>query len=254
MKRIEELWDYDHIPPFYGSAIQLGELAEVVGKCIENCNNTSNIREIVLEVWITLDFAIRQLILSGLDLDKYSDQELDIRYLLLPNSFMELVNILRKARQYCSKYMKQKKEGEKTKKVDTIGGFKSSYEFWTYIKEKDPELDRRIISITEEYQSKMNPRLMQTDGVHTIQKAMLPFEPEKKPFEVFNEAWMEVLCGLDDGWFRGIDKLNTARNVASHNYDAAKIAHCFGKTEPDLGGKVRSECFSLLKQLLNVKL
>lgn len=250
MNRFEGLWDENHSPPFYGTPKQLMELGEVVGKCIENCNASSNIREIVLETWITTDFAIRQLLLSGFNLTKFSDQELDIGYLIFPNSFKELVSILKKTRKYCKEH-----ESEPIKeKVDKSGGFTTSAAFWKFVKEEDPELPQRIVEITNEYDRKMNPELSENEKVYYIQESQSLFDSKNQPFKEFSDHWKEVICKLDDNWFDMIGKLNEARNVAAHNYDAKQIARRFGKTGPDLVDKVRSECFSLLQDLFNVRL
>jgi len=250
MNRVEDLWDEDHLPPFYGTTKQLMELGEVVGKCIDNCNASSNIREIVLETWITADFAIRQLLLSGFNLTRFSDQELDIGYLIFPNSFGELVNILNKTRKYFKKH-----ESEPIKeKVDKNGGFTTSIAFWKFVKEKDPELLQRIVEITNEYNRKMTPELSENAKAYYIQEPQALFDAKNQPFKEFSDNWKEVICKLDDNWFDMINKLNEARNVAAHNYDPERIARRFGKTEPDLVDKVRSECFSLLQDLLNVRL
>lgn len=249
MSRIEDLWDDNHLPPFYGTPKQLMELGEVVGKCIDNCNASSNIREIVIETWITIDFAIRQLLLSGFNLTGFSDQELDISYLLLPNSFKELVNILKKTRKYCIEH----KSSVKVEKKDTSGGFTSSYAFWKFIKENNPELLKKIIEITDEYRRQMTPGLLYMKETYYIEESQSLFESKNKLFEELSDDWKEVICNLDGKWFKRIDKLNDARNFAAHNHNAQQIARYFGKTEPNLVKKVRSECFSLMRQLLNIK-
>lgn len=250
MSSFEDLWDDNHLPPFYGTPKQLKELGEVVCKCIDNCKASSNIREIVLETWITIDFAIRQLLLSGFNLTRFSDQELDIGYLIFPNSFKELVNILKKIRKYCT----ENRSEPIREKVDKSGGFTTSIAFWKFVKEKDPELSQRIVQITNEYNRKMSPGLSENERAYYIQESQLPFDATNQPIKEFSRDWKEVICKLDDNWFDMIDRLNEARNIAAHNYDAKQIARRFGKTEPDLVDKVRSECFSLLEDLFNVKL
>ena len=250
MSKFEDLWDENHLPPFYGTTKQLMELGEVVCRCIDNCKASSNIREIVLETWITIDFAIRQLLLSGFNLTRFSDQELDIGYLIFPNSFRELVNILRKTRKYCMEHKSEPMREE----VDRGGSLRASIGFWKFVKEKDPELFERIIKTTDAYDQKMHPELSENGKAYYIQESQSLFDAKNQPFKEFSDQWKEVICELDDNWFDMIDRLNEARNVAAHNYDAKQIARRFGKTEPDLVDKVKSDCFSLLEDLLNVRL
>ena len=250
MTSLEDIWDDNHVPPFCGNLQQLKELEEVVRKCIDNCSASCNIREIVLETWITVDFAIRQLLLIGFNLTKFSAQELDIGYLILPNSFRELVDILKKTRKYCMKH-----GGESRKeKIDKSSGLRASYGFWKFIKENDRELFQRIWEISDEYDWKMHPELSENENVYAIQELQSLFNGKNQAFEEFSNQWKEVICNLDKNWFKMVDKLNAARNTAAHNYDAIQIAKHFEKMEPNLVYKVRSECFSLLQSLFNVRL
>lgn len=249
MTGLEDIWDDNHLPPFYGTPRQLMELGEVVGKCIDSCKASSNIREIVIETWITIDFTIRQLLLSGFNLTRYSNQDFDIGYLLFPNNFIELVNILENTR----KYLKEHGTRVIPEKADKDGGFTTSISFWKFLKENNPELLSQIVEITKEYRRKMSPGLADTEEVYYFEKSSSQLESGNKPFEEFDGQWKEVICNLEDNWFDRIRQLNKARNVAAHIYDAKRIARCFGKTEPNLADKIKSECFSLLHDLLNIK-
>jgi len=248
---LEDIWDDNHLPPFFGNLKQLRELGEVFGKCIDNCNASSSIREIVLETWITVDFAIRQLLLSGFDLTRFSDQKLDIGYLILPNSFKELVGILKKTGKYCCKEHKSESTKEK---IDKSSGLRASYGFWKFIKENDRELFQRIWEVSDEYNWKMHPELSENESVYHTQGPQSVFNGKNQAFEEFNDQWKEVICKFDDNWFKMVDRLNAARNAAAHNYDASQIGERLGKKAPNLVNKVRLECFSLLESLFNVRL
>jgi hypothetical protein len=45
---------------------------------------TQSVRLMVLETWFFVDFAIRELLMYGLQLDKIDNADLDLRYTLLP--------------------------------------------------------------------------------------------------------------------------------------------------------------------------
>ena len=145
--------------------------------------------------------------------------------------------------------------GESRKeKIDKSSGLRASYGFWKFIKENDRELFQRIWEISDEYDWKMHPELSENENVYAIQEPQSLFNGKNQAFEEFSNQWKEVICNLDKNWFKMVDKLNAARNTAAHNYDAIQIAKHFEKMEPNLVYKVRSECFSLLQSLFNVRL
>ena len=72
---------------FYGSSLRLKELVKLAEKCIKEVEGSINVRLIVLETWLFIDFCIRELLMSGLDLNRANTDAFDLRYHILPNSF-----------------------------------------------------------------------------------------------------------------------------------------------------------------------
>jgi hypothetical protein len=54
----------------------------------------NNPREMILETWHILDYAVRDLTMRGLGLDKFCSDEFDLRYELFPE-FRKLLQLLR---------------------------------------------------------------------------------------------------------------------------------------------------------------
>jgi len=79
------IWDIDRDDIiFFGNVHDLTDLHAVFTHCIEILNTSKSPREMVLETWLTLDFALRQFLLSGFELTRFCDEDFDLRYVLLP--------------------------------------------------------------------------------------------------------------------------------------------------------------------------
>jgi len=81
---------------FFGTRDDLSEFKQVAEKCLETIEETNNIRLIVIETWLFVDFSVRQLIMSALDLSKFNHEDYDLRYKLIPKNFSESLELLEK--------------------------------------------------------------------------------------------------------------------------------------------------------------
>ncbi len=185
-KRAEEI-------PFFGNAQQLDELTKLTNYCIERLRESTSTREIVLETWLTVDFAMRQFLISGFELFRFCDDDFDLRYMLLPNSFREILRLFKDTREYCKKYPIETEKDS----VDKVGGFRSSHQFWKYITENHQEFYKKLVEIEDEYQCKMNPELRENILSHTIIFGDSLVRPEGPP-ERLSSGWIEVADRLDD--------------------------------------------------------
>lgn len=57
---------------FYGSAMEIEEFLEVAEKCSSTIKEVSNARLIVIETWLFVDYGVRQLLMSALDLSRFA--------------------------------------------------------------------------------------------------------------------------------------------------------------------------------------
>ena len=245
------IWDKEKAEeiPFFGNAQQLDELTKLTNYCIERLRESKSAREIVLETWLTVDFAMRQFLISGFELFRFCDEEFDLRYMLLPNSFREILKLFKDTKEYYKKYPI---EPEKDL-VDKVGGFRSSYQFWNYIVKNHPEFDKKLVEITDEYRCKMNPDLRENILSHTIFFGDSLVRPEGSP-EKLSSGWRKVADRLDDKWIELAENLNKARNAAAHSPNIEKIGSRFGLKGENITELIRDRCRTILKTLLGVSI
>jgi len=101
-KEIKYIWDEskeDNVL-FFGTVGDLVELNSTLDQCLSKVKTSQSAREIVLETWLALDYNIRQFLASGFDLNKYCDEDFDLKYLLLPDSFRDLLKLFQNTIKY----------------------------------------------------------------------------------------------------------------------------------------------------------
>lgn len=240
------IWDEgkaEHIP-FWGNKRQLDELTELTTRCLKTLKETSSAREMVLETWLTIDFALRQFLISGFELYRFCDDNFDLRYILLPSSFRGLIDLFNETRNFCSKYPI---ESDSTPK-DKQGGFRSSYDFLKYVRDEHADLWGKIDEVTWEYRMKVNPELREQ-----IRNSAVFFSiPPENEVTILKPGWRKVAEILDDKWIDKAVRLNKARNAAAHRPDLEVIGKRLGLQGNNITELIRNECLGLLKTLLSV--
>jgi len=230
--------------PFWGNKQQLNEFIELTQRCLKTLETTPSAREMVLETWLTVDFALRQFLISGFELYRFCDEGFDLRYTLLPNSFENLIRLFEETKKICSKYPVESAPTHKDKE----GGFRSSYEFLKYVRDEHPDLWEKMSQVTKEYRIKMNPGLSE----HIKDSNVFFVIPAENEITRINSGWIKVAEKLDDDWFKKASRLNKARNTAAHQPDIDKIGKNFGFTGNNTTELIRAECQKLLEAILNV--
>lgn len=100
--------------PIYTTVPGLEKYIELLKYSVKNIETLDNPRILILETWLILDYSVRDLIIGGLDLNKHCYEGLDLRYILLPHSFLECLSILRKV-------IKKQRSLEENLKLNSIG-------------------------------------------------------------------------------------------------------------------------------------
>ena len=230
--------------PFWGNKRQLDELTELTTRCLKTLKETSSAREMVLETWLTIDFALRQFLISGFELDRFCDEDFDLRYILLPSNFRDLIRLLKETRDFYSKYPI---ESEPTPK-DKQGGFRSSYDFLKYVRDEHADLWEKIDEVTWEYRFKMQPELR--DQIRN--SAVFFTIPPENEATILKPGWRKVAKILDDKWTDKALRFNTARNAAAHQPNTEVIGKRLGLRGKNITELIRNECLGLLENLLSV--
>ena len=240
---MNDIWDESGSSPFWGDIKQLQKLSDLLNQSIKIVIDSESIREIVLESWIVLDYAVRDLLVSGFGLYKYCNKDFDLRGILLPISFRALIKLLRDTINYQSGLNPKQSHPN-----DYPPYTNSSYDFLKYLKEKHPKIVEKLKEIETEFFINKHPEL--ADQVKQGQQ-FYKMPPEDR-FEGLPSGWIEVVSKLGDDWFADAESLNKARNEAAHSYDQSTIAEAFGIHGSRSVELVRNKCRKLLKSLFGI--
>ena len=242
---LEDIWDESASVPFWGTEGQLRQLSDLVERCVETVTESASPREMVLESWLVVDYAIRDLLVSGYGLTQFCQEDFDVRYELLPRSFEGLLKLLEGTISYQSRLGQ-----EPTPRDDYPPYTRGNLGFLRYLAQNHAEIRVRLKEIEAEYFAELHPEL--ADQIQ--QGVQFYFTPTARETRRLPSGWVEVAGSLGDDWFRVARRLNKARNKAAHSYDAAAIARAFGETGPQAVELARAECLKLLKKLLGITL
>ena len=223
---------------FYGSPLKLKELVKLAEKCIGEVEGSNNVRLIILETWLFIDFCIRELLMSGLDLNKVNIDDCDLRFQLLPNSFRRCIGLIEKLKKTHSGLPQDPHEK----------GIRLPLYFPSFIKKHYPDFFNQLLNIKEEYYAKHVPEL--------VAKKYNPLEVETIPAPVqysrIPKGWIKAVERIDKDWIKSANRLNDARNYAAHSYDSKKILqrmNCSGMSPVE---HLKDECVKLLRNLIGV--
>jgi hypothetical protein len=241
-----DIWDESASVPFWGTPDRAEKLSGLVRRCVATVTGSASPREMVLESWLVVDYAIRDLLVSGYGLTGFCEEDFDVRYELLPKSFKGLLEFLE------GTICHQKGLGPEPSMSDDYPPYVrfSSIGFLRYLAYRHPDVRDRLKEIEGEYFADVRPEL-----ASEIEQGgqFLLVEREKKTNRV-PSGWTEVAGDLGEDWFKDVRRLNRARNKAAHSYDPAAIARAFGVQGPEAVDRVRNECLKLLKRLLGTAL
>jgi len=199
----------------------------------------------VLESWIVLDFAVRDLLINGYGLYKFCQEDFDLRYLLLPKSFVGLLNLLKETISFQSGMNKEPSPSD-----DYPPYIRSSHKFLFYLSKEHGVITQMLKEIEREYFVELHPELAE----QIKQGWQFTHVSKDEGPEWLPDDWLNIVSNLGDDWFQLAGRLNNARNKAAHSYDPFAIAKAFGIAGPQTIDKVRTECLRLLRELLGLTL
>ncbi|MBA7477765.1 hypothetical protein ES707_13179 [subsurface metagenome] len=223
---------------FYGSPLKFGELVKLAGKCIGEVEGSNNIRLIVLETWLFIDFCIRELLMSGLGLNSVNIDTCDLRSQLLPISFSRCIELIEKL----------KKTHSGLPQDPDVKAIKLPPCFIFFTKKHYPNFLSKLLDIEKEYYSKHVPEL--------VTKKYNPLEVETIPSSVqysrIPEGWIKAVERIDQDWIKSANRLNNARNQAAHSYDSKKILQRMGYSGTSAVAHLKDECVKLLRNIIGL--
>lgn len=242
---MDKIFDEQRNVPFYGTKRDLEVLTTLVSNCLKVLDGAKRVRKMVLETWLTVDYAIRQFLLSGFELSRFCDDGFDLQYKLLPREFSSLLELLKSTVQFNANFPLEPEPS----KSDRAGGFMSSGEFWRFVEDRSPELLERIDELTRQYVLAKN-----TDMPADVVAAGSFFFSEPEPqITMMNLEWRRVACALDEEWFRSAEQLNRARNKAAHSFRSEDVSRELGLAGPDIVALTMEKCLQIIRTLLGVR-
>jgi len=242
---VSHIFDEQRIIPFYGTESELEALEALVSNCLAVLRCATSTREMVLETWLTVDYAIRQLLLSGFEVSRFCAEDFDLQYMLLPQGFERLLKLLESTIRFNASIPL----ADEAARPDKYGGFRASMEFWRFVKEHSPELVEQIEQVRRQYVRAKNPDIP-GDFIYAGSFFIHESKPENTRMSL---DWREVASGLNEAWFKDARQLNKARNFAAHLFRPEKISSAFGLEGPNNVVQTRDKCFDILRTLLGVK-
>ena len=245
-KRLDEqLWHDTAFVPFWGTSQQIERLATLVGSCVEIVTESGNPREMVLETWLVVDYAVRDFLLSGFGLHGFCTDDFDLRELLLPRGFREVLNLLKRT---ISGQSSQRQGSEEPGLHRDYAPITATAAFLKHLAQHHRGILEGLEKARREFFEERHPEFAEW----TAQGREYYIPAKRQQAQRVPEGWLDVASVFDEDWFKGAERLSKARNKAAHSYDAAAVADAFGITGPKKVSRVQAVCLELLEVLLGI--
>ena len=270
-KNNEKFWMSEHFAfgnktPLFSSVKGLKEIAQIFEYSVQNIKQSKSPRLVILETWLVLDYMIRLFIISGLNLDKFSDTNFDIIASdFLPRSFETCLKFLQ---DFIKKQSKLLPNPEKNKV-----GFHGKFTYFV-IKEHKDFYDKQFIPVLREYYKKYYPNLVDTA------KTLGQLEQEKEKctkylfssnvvsrrnpifdkmgvsmYREVDDIWFNFANLFSNQWFNDVRKINNLRNISPHNIKSEVIYKSLeidGEDEKEKLKKTKEFCIQQLLKILDI--
>ena len=211
------------------TASEIDEFVLVMHKCFETIKKSSEIRNVILETWILVEYVIRLYLCNIYSVERFKTDELDPKYELLSSSYevcLQKLELLLKS---------QRKLPDPPAPIE---GFHPSRGILRYL-QNHPEIKELIIEIENEC-NKSYDKYRQSE---LLSVKPLYFGPYK------DIKLMALLKNIDDEWFKRARKLNKIRNFAAHSFDENKIYGELGLNGKNRLTSAREYCLEIIRIL-----
>jgi hypothetical protein len=227
---------------FTGSAFEVEEFIGIAEKCVSLVNEATSVRLIVLETWLFVDYSMRQVLMSALELSRFNHEEYDLRYNLLSRSFEGCLNLL----------LKLKKVNEELAPNPENNRLTYPARLLFFLRREHKEFFDKLLEVEKEYYQKYFPALIPKEAdIYTVVSEP-KIVPVNNNYRRLSDGWLKSVAKIDDDWGKKAAKLNGARNLAAHSYDERKIAGRLGYTGEHALEHVKKHCLELLEQMIGI--
>ncbi|WP_339262121.1 hypothetical protein [Lysinibacillus sp. FSL K6-3209] len=235
---------------FRGNEAEYLEITEIISNCITEIKKSNNIRYMILETWLVIDFFVLDAIGKAFNLNKFNTTEYDCKLEVLPKSFSARVSILEKLL-----------ENQKALPIDpNENAIKLPGKFWRFIKKEDEALYRKFLELLETYYQKHYPEISKKEKEKEMWKGYIhksDLFSETVTYRA-NELWYETYKTIDKKWFERTRNINRIRNKAAHSYNPNDIYEELNKTLKFNGKnnfkKTKRYLLETIEELLKVKI
>ncbi len=228
---------------FMGTVPKVEEFLKAADNCVGIVKDSRNIRLMILETWLFLDYSVRELLIIVIGGGKINREEYELRYYALPSSFRACVDLLVKIKTTNEKLVPDPKENAITFPI----------KFGVFLMSENREFFKQFRELEQTYYRRYYPELatpQETDTFKT-EPARIDFDAERN-YRYVSETWLTVTRRLDDTWKKRAYRLNNARNHAAHSYEYDKISKHLGYSGVNVEKLVRDECLTLIEQLVGI--
>lgn len=227
VKRLIEMFDGQKSIPTFLDLPDYIEYAERIDKTIDFISKSDNSRLIVLETWLIVDYSIRNILIFGLEIDRFCDEN----YSFLPQGFRD-----------CCKLLQDLIKNQRGKELNPSKHLIFlPYEFKIAIY-KDKAFFNKFIQYENEYYNKSN---ISGFGDYS--------DLRDNKYRNVDDDWFKAVEKLDDIWFEKAYKLNNVRNYAIHSFDENKIYKELGLKGKNKFKRLKDYCIDSLKDLIGIK-
>lgn len=202
---------------FRGNHEEYLEITKIISNCITEIKKSNNIRHMVLDAWLVIDFFILDAIGKAFDLNKFNSTDFDCKLEILPKSFKVRASIFKKLLNE-----------QKALPIDPMqNAIKFPGKFLRLMKKEDESLYRQFFEFIEIYYQEYYPNLSKREKEKEKERSKgyihkSDLFSEKVTYRA-NEEWYKTYETIDEKWFDRALKINTIRNKAAHSYNPDDI-------------------------------
>lgn len=224
---------------WHAPASMIFEFFENADASLRVIEESTDVRLVVLETWLLLDYGLRLFLLGGLSLHQVNHPKYDLKQNLLPWSFEPLLRLIERIRDV-----------NQALPVAPRDRVEFPIDFLLWLRKKHRDFIDRFSELETQFLRTHDP------------EALPPLEREPPDYMTVewpppdtrrvDGLWLDRATRIDDSWASRARQLNKARNLAAHSHDRAAIAAALGFSGSNSTALTREHCITLVRELLGI--
>ena len=206
-------------------------------------DNNDSPRIIVIQTWLIIDFSIREILITGLNLSDFIVDGLYLRDLLPRGGFDRRIKLIKKIRDT--------QKSLRAKSVDPR--IRWPLEFSKLIKEDNPKFYSKLMKYEQDYYQKFHPECVEKPDTLYMPNPNYDIITNKTiNYRSVTDEWLEAVGKVDDDWTQAALTINQARDKAAHSSDCNSIYDVFSLKGKDRLLRLKEKCKKILDDLLDI--